>query len=435
MKTAALVEPERPLADSRPEDERWELVRRVAASSPFKRSKRLCELLSYVCDHALKDPGGPLREHEIGRAVFGRPAEFDPSQDTLVRVQASQLRKRLQQYFSVEGAGEPVVIELPTGGDLPAFRPRAELSPPVPASDATVPPPAVGRRTYLLLAAALGLALVACGLLAYQNRQLTRRMRAGFEHGPAVDRLWRQMFGNGRHTYLVLADANVTIFQDLIHQQISPTEYQRQRFGALADQHLTDPARKDFARRLMNRQFTSLADAGLARRIGLLNAHHGVPTDIVLARQADPGQFKSHNAVLSGSRRSNPWVGLFEDRLNFRTRFDEEDRRAYIDNMTPRPGEQATYRVQWDRLGYCRVAYLPNLDRTGTILLLSGTDMASSEAGTEFITSERWVERLRSELGLSSRAPFPYFEALLRTQLVIGAAPSFDLVAWRKLDP
>jgi hypothetical protein len=178
-----------------------------------------------------------------------------------------------------------------------------------------------------------------------------------------------------------------------------------------------------------------MADVGLARRIGLLNAAHGVPTDVVLARNAGPSHFMSHNAVLSGPRRANPWLTLFEDRLNFRSRFDEEEHLAYIDNLKPLPGEPPSYVVKWDRQGFCRVAYLPNLDATGSVLVISGTDLASSEAGAEFITSERWVRTLRSSLGLAARAPFPHFEALLRAQLAIGAAPSFELIAWRTLSP
>jgi hypothetical protein len=63
-------------------------------------------------------------------------------------------------------------------------------------------------------------------------------------------------------------------------------------------------------------------------------------------------------------------------------------------------GEEPRYVVKWDSLGYCRVAYLPNLDATGSILIISGTDLSSSDAGAEFITSERWVRHLRSALAV-----------------------------------
>ena len=51
--------------------------------------------------------------------MFGRSPGYDTAQDNLVRVQASQLRKKLQQYFAAEGRDEPVVIEIPKGSYVP----------------------------------------------------------------------------------------------------------------------------------------------------------------------------------------------------------------------------------------------------------------------------------------------------------------------------
>src|SRR5580693_285727 len=132
-----------------------ELLHRVAAAPRFQKSKRLRELLLYLGERCLDDPGHSLREQEIGMDVFGRPADYDTSHDTLVRVQVSQLRKKLQEHFSDEGRDELLIIEIPKGNYLPVFRPRAELveTPPVPAPYAPMQPapvPARSRRTFLL---------------------------------------------------------------------------------------------------------------------------------------------------------------------------------------------------------------------------------------------------------------------------------------------
>jgi hypothetical protein len=424
-----------PRDDLPPADPRWALVQRVAASTAFRKSRRLQDFLLFVCERALQDADCVVHEQEIGTAVFGRPADFDSSHDTLVRVQASQLRKRLHQYFSSEGSQEPLVIEVPKGRYAPVFRPREPLRP-EPLRVVTAGEGAGPWRRLGAAAGVLALILVAaCAWLLAQNRRLEHRLRAGLAAQPEVDRLWEQMFGQGQHTYVVLADGTFTMFQDTVQRQLSPTEYQRQRFRALADERLPDPVARGFAYRLMNRQFTSIADVALAQRVGLLNAAHGIPTDVILARDASPGHFRSHNAVLAGSRRANPWVELFEDRLNFRSRFVEEGRHAYFENTAPRPGEEPSYEVRWDRLGYCRVAFLPNLDGTGSVLLLSGTDMGSSDAGAQFITSERWVRQLRSTLGLRAREPMPHFEVLLRTELVLTAAGHFEMIAHRVHPP
>src|SRR5262249_54376678 len=291
-------------------DARWDLVQRVAFSSAFQKSRRLRELLLYVCERALQDPERAVHEHEIGTAVFGKSADFDPSQDTLVRVQVSQLRKRLEQYFSTEGAYEALVIEIPKGTYIPVFHeryPEPNVQPdPLPSDlpDLTGSGNIAGlkkisfKNPMVLAIGSCVLLLVFSSWLLLENSRLRRRLPAGSELHPTVGSLWRQMFGNGQHTYLVLADSNLTMLQDLIHLQLSPAQYQRQQFKELAEDRLADPISRDFARRLMNRHFTSIADANLTRRISLLNVDYGIQTDAILARKPAPHHFKCHNAIL-----------------------------------------------------------------------------------------------------------------------------------------
>jgi hypothetical protein len=90
------------------------------------------------------------------------------------------------------------------------------------------------------------------------------------------------------------------------------------------------------------------------------------------------------------------------------------------------------YKAQWAVLGFCRVAYLPNPKATGDVLLVSGTDVQVTEAGSEFITSERWVRTLRTSLGLKWNDPVPHFEALLEGQLINATVPQFQVVVVRR---
>jgi hypothetical protein len=59
--------------------------------------------------------------------------------------------------------------------------------------------------------------------------------------------------------------------------------------------------------------------------------------------------------------------------------------------------------------------------------------MASSEAGGQFISSERYIQILSSALGLSPLARFPYFEVLLKVDYMTWNTPKFELVAHRTL--
>jgi hypothetical protein len=390
----------------------------------------------YLCERSFRDPQAVLHEREIGIAVFGKPADFDPGQDTLVRVQASQLRKRLEQYFATDGAAEGLTIEIPKGAYKPSFRERDSRCPP--GQSGALPREAVRaawRRLPALMGALVAILAAVCGWLWMENRGLNRRLGAA---GPApqleVSRLWRQMFGNGQQVYVILADSTLTELQDLMKRQISLVEYQTRQFPEMLAERTSDPVLLDHAKQLGHHLCTSINDVSLARRISLLNAALGIPTDVILARDAGPRHFRMHNAILTGPRRANPWLELFEDRLNFQSRFDEQGgRSAYFENRSPLPGEQRNYAVDWNRQGYCRVAYLPNLDGTGSVLILSGTEMGSSEAGADFVTTDSWVRQLRAALGVQGDKPVPYFEVLLRTHLVFSAAPSFEMIARRTL--
>ena len=104
------------------EDPRWELILRVTASSQLKGSPRLCELLLYVADCALRESPEEVTEQQIGIQVFGRHAGFNSSEDSIVRTQARLLRIKMGAYFAGEGAFEAITVEIPKGHYLPVFR-------------------------------------------------------------------------------------------------------------------------------------------------------------------------------------------------------------------------------------------------------------------------------------------------------------------------
>src|SRR5229473_4614526 len=96
-------------------------VEKVAASAVLHGSESLCKLLRYLAHHAIEHPGIPLKEYQIATEEFGRPPDFDPAVDSMVRVQAGRLRGKLAEYYAGEGSADPVRIELPKGTYTLAF--------------------------------------------------------------------------------------------------------------------------------------------------------------------------------------------------------------------------------------------------------------------------------------------------------------------------
>ncbi len=115
----------------------------VAASRFFSRSPNLTCILQYLCRTALEGNAAEIKEYNVAVQALGRDSSFDPSRDSIVRVEISRLRKRLKQYYLTEGASHSIQIQLPESGYVPRFVNVAATAVEAPiAEPASVPPPA-----------------------------------------------------------------------------------------------------------------------------------------------------------------------------------------------------------------------------------------------------------------------------------------------------
>ncbi len=414
-------------------EDRRALVQRVVSSRGFEKSTRMRDLLAYVCSRSLEDGALDIREHEIGCAVFGRPDDYDTGEDNIVRVNASQVRKKLEAYFAGEGATETLILELPKGKYVPAFRerPEVEVSSPVAIAEpqAPVTPVAAGPSRLVYAVAALApLLMIACiwmGILLWRGRA-----QGGVAQDPAVNALWSQLVREGESTDIVLTDSSLGLLQDLLGRPIGLSEYLQPETWRV-DSLAARPELQTVARLAAHRRYTSLANVNITRRIQTVAGDQGQLT-AVFARDFNIRQMKSDNVVLIGSRRANPWVELVEGQLNFRFGYDAAQSQSFFENRQPRAGEAAVYRNS-PAVSYCDLAFLPNLSHTGNVLVISGTEMEGTEAGGEFLTTQRGMATLQRYVKLDSSGRLPYFEALLRSSKIGGAAPGFEVIAARVL--
>lgn len=156
-----------PAPSARPEDrEIREALENLLVSKRFARAERHSRFLRYVVDEELGGRGGQLKESLLGAEVFGRPVDYDPRVDPVVRVEATKLRGRLEEYYGSEGADDRLVIEFPRGGYVPHFRWKAVEQPQevalaevaAPAAEVAAPPRPT-RRVWLVGAGATAASL------------------------------------------------------------------------------------------------------------------------------------------------------------------------------------------------------------------------------------------------------------------------------------
>jgi hypothetical protein len=194
-------------------EERKLLVDRVASSRYVSRSARMRDLLVYLSTRVLEEDAFEIHEQEVGHKVFGRPQNYDTSSDNIVRVHASMLRKRLEQYFSEEGARESIIVEIPKGNYAPVFREREDAIP--------VPESRTDRRIWVL---GLATALFACST-AFLTMRGSPGITASDVSRPNVTLFWSQIFHANRPADIVLDDAAIALYQELTGRPLSLSDY------------------------------------------------------------------------------------------------------------------------------------------------------------------------------------------------------------------
>jgi hypothetical protein len=93
----------------------------VLTSGMLGRTNNLVRLLTFVCEKYFDGTIDEIKEYSIAVQALGRPENFDPQVDTIVRVTAHALRKRLEDYYRSAGAQHSVHICLPPGHYVPKF--------------------------------------------------------------------------------------------------------------------------------------------------------------------------------------------------------------------------------------------------------------------------------------------------------------------------
>jgi hypothetical protein len=95
---------------------------RVVVSLGFSKSPQLASFLRFVVEEVLAGNGNRIKAYSIATAALGREANFEPQNDSIVRVEAGRLRLTLEHYYANGGHDDPIVIELPRGHYIPIFR-------------------------------------------------------------------------------------------------------------------------------------------------------------------------------------------------------------------------------------------------------------------------------------------------------------------------
>lgn len=417
-----------------------EHLQQIVEGSAFRGSQRSEQFLRYVVEHALAKRYELLKERMIGVELFGRQPTYDTGEDAIVRVTASDVRRRLLQHYGKYGSQSPFHICLPSGSYVPEIEfskfpetPRAEEPVPSPANCAptedadVVAEPAA--RTPLSRYGLMILILLNVLLLFLTGGILLKNLLGHVESRAASVLPWAAMFHSGHRTILVPSDPNLAEIQMLEGTKVSIAEYAKHNYFSHNDLPFDQLSPNEkFEHRFLRGDKTSAVDLPIAVNIARFAEFYDHEIEVRGPRSLQFSDLKSDdNFIFLGSPQSNPWTLLFADQLDFRFAYDEQLHTEYIQNTHPREHELARYDASANN-SYAVLAFVQNPDQKGHVLLLGGLTGEATESAGRMATDMPWLTEALRGCGLQSSNP-AHFELLLHLNWVPGYPNHIQVVA------
>ena len=430
----------------------------VAEGAAFKGSHRSAQFLRYVVEQAIEGHLDSLKERVIGMELFGRSPAYDTSEDAIVRVTASDVRKRLLQHYGQYGATSGLRITLPLGSYVPVITHEdGRLVPGTTAGTGEslhLPPTEKGTnlesnygvasvsseekeekeehwirgRRFWLIAAAVFL----CAVGLFAGGQLVGRYNALTPNPGLTESPWRVFVNSPHPTDIVFSDPAMVEVEELTGHQISASDYANRQY--LPDPKTLSPEVSRATSVILRDGISAAVDPPIAVEIAALGQSLAKKLRVDSARNLRMADLQTDdNFVFLGSPRSDPWTALFSDQLDFRFVFNKDAGQEIIHNYRPRPHEMSDYLPT--ALGggtgesYAIVALVQNLDQNSQVLLLAGADAEGTEAAGRFVTDLPRFTRALDQCGETHPGASSHFEFLLRLNTMAGSPHNTDVVA------
>jgi hypothetical protein len=420
-------------------------LEKVLSSEAFMGGQRAKHFLQLVVEHALAGELDSLRERMLGAEMFGRPIDYDTGNDAVVRVKASEVRKRLLQYYQNLPTAPAVQIELPAGSYAPRFHWLPSEIQPTCAEPSNSQPDTISIKMQPAIAESAESTIasqsefkrwaIRASLLAVYSAALfsigwfaAGRFTASHRTRRTADPILAALFDGKRNTYIVPADIGFNLLQDMSGHPMGLADYLKGDYLELPTSGVDANTAKGLTQRL-----TSFVDAQVIATLASLPEYNQQQTFLRFPRDLRFDDLKDANLFLIGSVGSNPWTSIADNSANFRIVYQQGMESATIVNEHPQPGERVTYESRWNEPAhetYALISFLPNLGGKGNLLVLQGLDVAGTQAAAEALFNS---DALAPTLQRATRpdGSIRYFEILVRSMSINWNAADSQVIASR----
>jgi hypothetical protein len=355
-------------------------LQRLLASPAFHGSTRCQQFLEYVCEKALSGESGALKERTIAIEVFGRSPQSELGEDTIVRVGAREVRKRLAQYYVTgEGTTAEIRIDLPSGAYSPEFRynraiPEPEPAPAPPAV-LVLPPPM--RRTRRGILAGVCFLVAALALLA------AVRLSSANPNVEMFQNFWAPVVQSPEP--LLLAVAHPIVYHP--SRRALRWSAENQAPGTLGQEPLqVAPNRLDGSDMIpVQNQYVGYGDMVVANEVTAMLARQNRSVRLRMASGVEFADMRKSPTLLIGAV-TNRWTMELQAAWRFRFVRTAEMRPAIQDTQT---GEQWSVTSKEDGSSpddYILASRIRNSVTGGMLMVAAGLKQFGTEAAGHLLT-------------------------------------------------
>lgn len=445
-------------------------LKEILEGPAFKGRHRSAQFLKYIVEQSIAGKFDLLKERMIGVELFGRNPTYDTGEDAIVRVTASDVRKRLLQHYGRSGTSWDFRLSLPSGSYIPeiireresevgafgaaalhhaigasaydspfpddvasahlAQQARAPASPPVSQLEIAPVQRPWKQRPWLVL----GIVLVALNLACWAPfwSRSTRRPLA-----PAPILPWSALFSSSHVVHLITSDPNIVAIQTIMGNRLSVSDYANRNY--IPEPNNLTPEEIRFCHLILREDDSAAGvDPPIAAGISAVAQANSTTIDVRAARSIQLADLKTDdNFIFIGSPRSNPWSALFSNELDFRFIFDQATNQEVIQNAHPRQGELPEYiptALGWATgRSFAIVAFVQNLDQNGQVLILAGANGEGTEAAGRLVTDQHRLSDALRGCGIQAGGPLKHFEFLLSVNTMAGSPTNVKVVSCHAL--
>jgi hypothetical protein len=404
-------------------------LQRVLSSDALRHSDSMRRLLEYLGEKALEGSNN-LKEYTIGVEAFRKPDDYDPQQDATVRVLASKLRHKLEEYYAKEGERSPVRIEIPRGHYELRFSPQTSevLAPKEEKLQSQI-------RKWQWFALALGIcALVLLLVLSWRSGFApTSQSEAGLdvEWTPELEAIWKPFLESPHGILMSLGTPMFIKLSDNFFRNREINDWQ----AALESEQiqlLQKELKSEYA--VPAYSYTGVGEATAAFLLCRLLDTRKPDLHLMRSSAVNWDDLRTNNLIFLGSPRINPILKDIPAAEGFV--LDH----GVIRNLHPRPGEPDTYSGSWsdDHMqlleDYALIYSLPGQYGHTEIMILSSASTEGTWAAAYYITKPTYAKELVEKVGLSSGALPPTYQIVIHIEFKQQVPWKISYVTHRLLD-